>query len=77
MRGVATTAATAAIALLLAGCAALQPQPVQPWEMEHLARSDMAPEIDPLMSGYRRHTQFSKEAATGGASANAGGCGCN
>lgn len=66
-----------AAAVLISGCAALQPESVPPWERDHLARSDMALEVDPLMSGYRRHVQFSKEAATGSASLSGGGCGCN
>lgn len=61
---------------LLGGCA-LSPERVEPWEMDTLARGDMALEVDPLSAGYRRHIQFSKEATTGGASESGGGCGCN
>lgn len=59
--------------MLLGGCA-LNVEQLRPWEMDRLARSEMAPEVDPLMAGYRRHGQFSKEAATGGASVSGGGC---
>lgn len=68
--------ACAVLPMLLGGCA-LNVEQVRPWEMDRLARSEMALEVDPLMAGYRRHAQFSKEAATGGASVSGGGCGCN
>ncbi len=58
----------------LAGCSM---QPVQPWERGDLARPEMAFEPDPLLAGYRRHVEFSKEAATGGPTLGGGGCGCN
>ncbi len=60
--------------VLLAGCSM---QPVQPWERGDLARPEMAFEPDPLQAGYRRHVEFSKEAATGGPTLGGGGCGCN
>lgn len=63
--------------IVVSGCAVFEHQPVRAWEMDYMARADMAADPDPLRAGYRRHTQFSKEAATGGASADAGGCGCN
>lgn len=63
--------------LVLAFCAGCASQTVQPWERGALARSEMAWEPDPLLAGYRRHVQFSKEAASGGASLGGGGCGCN
>lgn len=66
-----------AVVAVLSGCSVLQHEPVQPWQMDLMARGDMAAEPNPLRAGYRRHTQFSKEASTGGASADAGGCGCN
>jgi len=59
---------------LLGGCAT---QAVQPWQRGVLAQSEMAWDPDPLLADYRRHVQFSKEAATGGASLGGGGCGCN
>jgi hypothetical protein len=67
----------AALLLCLSGCAMLEVAPVKPWEMDQLARSEMSLEVDPLLGNYRRHVQFSKEAATGEASASGGGCGCN
>lgn len=60
------------LALMSAGCAT-----VQPWQRGDLARAEMAFEPDPVLSAYRRHTEFSKEAASGGASLGGGGCGCN
>ena len=78
MKGTTTLriAACALLPALLGGCA-LSMEQVRPWEMDRLARAEMALEVDPLMAGYRRHAQFSKEAATGGASVSGGGCGCN
>ncbi|AXQ31520.1 DUF4266 domain-containing protein [Solimonas sp. K1W22B-7] len=63
-------------ALLLSGCATTK-QDVQPWQRGTLAKSEMAWEPDPLTAEFRRHVQFSKEAASGGASLGGGGCGCN
>lgn len=59
---------------LVSGCSL---QAVKPWERAALARPDMAWEPDPLLSSYRRHTQVSKEAASGGTALAGGGCGCN
>jgi hypothetical protein len=62
-------------ALLLAsisGCST-----VQPWQRGDLARAEMALDPDPLLATYRQHVEFSKEAASGGASLGGGGCGCN
>ncbi len=50
---------------------------VQPWQRGDLARAEMAFEPDPVLASYRRHTEFSKEAASGGATLGGGGCGCN
>jgi hypothetical protein len=67
----------AALSLSLSGCAMLEVEPVKPWEKGHLARPEMALEAEPLLGNYRRHVQFSKEAASGEVSASGGGCGCN
>lgn len=65
-------------ALACSACANLQiGQPVQPWQRGDLARAEMAFEPDPLQASYRRHVDFSKEAASGGATLGGGGCGCN
>ena len=64
-------------ASLLSGCATTAKQDVQSWQRGTLAKSEMAFEPDPLMSEYRRQVQFSKEAASGGATIGGGGCGCN
>ncbi|MFP5307339.1 MAG: DUF4266 domain-containing protein [Gammaproteobacteria bacterium] len=61
-----------ALAATLGACAT-----VQPWQRGDLARAEMAFEPDPVLSAYRRHVEFSKEAASGGATLAGGGCGCN
>ncbi|MEQ1440154.1 DUF4266 domain-containing protein [Fontimonas sp. SYSU GA230001] len=65
----------ASLVLLAAMCTACAT--VQPWQRGDLARAEMAFEPDPVLSSYRRHVEFSKEAASGGASLGGGGCGCN
>ena len=66
------------LSLLLGACASIEPvQPVQPWQRGDLARPEMAFDPDPLQAAYRRHVDFSKEAASGGATLGGGGCGCN
>lgn len=60
--------------ILLAGCSM---QPVKPWQRGTLAQPVMAWDVDPLLAEQRAHTQFSKEAASGGPSLGGGGCGCN
>lgn len=62
------------LAAVVSGCSL---QPVKPWERGTLAQPTMAWEVDPLLSEYRQHVQFSKEAASGGAGLGGGGCGCN
>lgn len=69
-----TRAILIAVLMLLAACS---PKPVKPWQREALARPEMAWEPDPLLATYRRHTQFSKEAASGDTALAGGGCGCN
>jgi hypothetical protein len=59
----------------LAGCAALPP--VQPWEKGTLARPEMGFTGDKLDARFSNHIYDSREAASGGASVGAGGCGCN
>jgi hypothetical protein len=61
------------IVLICAGCAAAP----KAWERGRLARPEMAWEPDPLTASYRDNVHFSKEAASGGANAGGGGCGCN
>lgn len=60
------------LALVTGGCAT-----VQPWERGDLARPEMAFEPDAQLATYRRHVEFSKEAASGGPALSGGGCGCN
>ena len=59
-------------AALLTGCAE-----VQPWQKQHLGRSHMAFEPDPLEARSRQHMFHSKEASSGGYGVGGGGCGCN
>jgi hypothetical protein len=66
--------ALVAVAGMTAGCAT---QEVKPWQRGALAKSEMAWEVDPLLGDLQRHTQFSKEAASGDATLGGGGCGCN
>lgn len=60
--------------ITLSGCAMNH---VQPWEKGNLAKPHMTFEGDPLDSGYKEHTYFSKEGASGGGGVGGGGCGCN
>jgi hypothetical protein len=75
MRGYGMRGALLLSALAASGCAVIEP--VQPWQRGDLARAEMAFEPDPLQAAYRRHVEFSKEAASGGATLGGGGCGCN
>lgn len=49
---------------------------VQPWERGHLAREQMALDLNPMQSELRGHTYSAREAASSGGSAKGGGCGC-
>ena len=60
------------LVLALTACA-----PVQPWEKDRLAKTEMALEPDPLEAEIDSHTYFSKEGASGRAGSAGGGCGCN
>jgi len=62
----------ALLALLLAGCGTAP----KAWERGVLAKPEMAIAPDPLLASYRDHAFVSKEQASGGGSAPAGGCGC-
>lgn len=64
--------AALALALMMAACA-----PVQPWERGRLAQPHMALQPDSLLAAMDEHVYSSKEAASGGAGAAGGGCGCN
>jgi hypothetical protein len=74
LRAGAALAAACTLAAL-GGCAALPP--VQPWEKGTLARPEMGFEGDKLGERFSTHIYDSREAASGGASVGAGGCGCN
>ncbi|MFM6950696.1 MAG: DUF4266 domain-containing protein [Novosphingobium sp.] len=50
---------------------------VAPWQRDITARQSMALVKNGNFAAARDHIYFSKEAATGGASLDGGGCGCN
>ena len=50
---------------------------VQPWERGTPAREEMQWDSDVIESRLRGQVYTSKEAASGGAGAAGGGCGCN
>lgn len=58
--------------LVAAGCTEVLPR-----QRGALALPQMAITPDPLEFGFRQHTAFSKEAASGGYGGGGGGCGCN
>jgi Domain of unknown function (DUF4266) len=60
------------LALTLSGCTEVLPR-----QRGALALPHMALTPDPLEFGFRQHTAFSKEAASGGYGGGGGGCGCN
>ncbi len=64
-----------ALALLLTGCASMQPP--KPWEKGQLARPEMQFDPDPMNARLTDHIYTSKEAASGGYGVGGGGCGCN
>ncbi len=58
--------------ILLSACA-----DVPIYKRGALAKPEMAWEPDPLEGAIKKHVYYSKEAASGGAEAAGGGCGCN
>ena len=60
------------LAFTLSAC-----ETVQPWERGTLAREEMQWQPDATESRLRGQVYTSKEAASGGAGAAGGGCGCN
>ena len=72
MRRIARLAAGPVAALLLGGCAK-----VQPWQRGFLGNDLMRPDRDPLETTLAEHVYFTREAATGGRGVGGGGCGCN
>lgn len=62
------------LAVLLAGCV---PLPPQPWQKGSLARPEMAMEADGLEQRLSQHVYGSKENSAGGHGVGGGGCGCN
>ncbi len=59
---------------MISGCTVVE---VKPWQRNILAKPVMAGNADSALAGIRDHVFFSKEGATGTASAGGGGCGCN
>jgi len=68
-------------AALASGCSSLggawSIEEVKPWQKGDLARDDMQLVNDVMDSAVDDHLYFSREASTGGASVQGGGCGCN
>ena len=64
-------AAVAAPALIMNGCAT-----VQPWQRARLADPCMIFDADPGLVAYQTHWQESREGSSGGFGVQAGGCGC-
>lgn len=62
-----------ALLLCLSACAAAP----RAWERGDLARAEMAWDPDALEAAAGNQIYASKEAASGGASAGGGGCGCS
>ena len=67
--------------LVLAACSSvgdiIGSEDVKPWQRGVLARDDMQLIPDVLEQTVDDHIYFSREASTGGASVQGGGCGCN
>lgn len=59
-------------ALLLAGCA-----PVQPWQRGTFTTYEMRSDRDPLHTAMSEHIYLSREASTGGRGVGSSGCGCH
>ncbi|MGH8133404.1 MAG: DUF4266 domain-containing protein [Steroidobacteraceae bacterium] len=66
----------AALALLGAGCAPIEPW-VKPYEREHLADPIMSLNRYPISNTYRDHVFETREGAHGATGGVGGGCGCN
>jgi len=62
----------AVLVCAMAGCST-----VKPWDRDLLAQKRMQLVPSPVDEALDAHIFFSKEAASGGASAGGGGCGCN
>lgn len=59
---------------LLSGCV----KEVKPWEKETMAKDTMQRDgNNKLITKYKEHIYFSKEASKGGNGVAGGGCGCN
>ena len=50
---------------------------VEPWERGTLSKPQMAMDPHPAQRALDSHIHTTREAASGGASAGGGGCGCN
>ena len=65
---------TLVVGIPLAGCSSLG---VEPWQLDLLAKDEMALTSSALDAALDDHIYFSKEASSGGKSFGGGGCGCN
>lgn len=63
-------------ALVLGGCASLQPW-VKPYQRDRLADPIMSWDRDAVSAAYMDHVQEVREGARGATGAAGGGCGCN
>ena len=70
--GMVRAAVLALIAITIQGCAKV---PV--YKRGILAKPEMTWSPDPMDAALSKHIYFAKEAASGGAEAAGGGCGCN
>ena len=67
----------ARILFLLALLAPAACATTRPYQREHLARPEMAPDPDPDEAALYHHLLGTREGAVGGAGGGGGGCGCN
>jgi len=65
------------VLVLLSLLSACNSSPVRPWQRGTLAKPQMQLPQTQLIGVLEDHVYFSKEAASGGYGAAAGGCGCN
>ena len=63
-----------ATALLVSGCATLNPNP---WDKDLMAKKEMQVDANAIAHAAEDHIYFSKEGSSGGRNAAGGGCGCN
>jgi hypothetical protein len=67
----------AALAAALSAAVAAGCSTTRPYQREHLARPEMAPDPDPDQAALHHHLLGTREGAVGGFGGGGGGCGCN